>query len=110
MYQKRTVKVLILLSFAFLFNLSCVSINIELEPSTKQQPSFTYYSHYGLFGLIGSDSLDAKQICIDSNPVRIKNYFSFEDLLFAVTTLGLYTPKSTKVWCESTNQESSIQL
>lgn len=110
MYQKRTVKVFILLSLTFLFNLSCVSVNIELEPSTKKQSSFTYYSHYGLFGLIGSDSLNAKQVCIDSSPVRIENYFSFEDLLFAVTTLGLYTPKSTEVWCESTNQDSSIQL
>lgn len=130
-------KVFVLLSFISLLNLSCASINIELEPNSRNSTSFTHYSHYGLFGLLGSDSLNIKKACTDGKPIRIKNYFSIEDMLFPITiatavyglywltlgslgwfwdpliilsSLGLYSPKSTKIWCEPPNQDNPIKL
>ena len=102
-------KVFILTSI-FLFLLSCVSVDIELEPNVENATSFVHYSHYGLFGLIGYDTLDIKQSCIGSEPIKIRNYFSFEDFIFTITSIGLYTPKSTKVWCELTDKDSEIKL
>lgn len=102
-------KVLILAKAIFLL-LSCVSVNVELEPNLENTTSFVHYSHYGLFGLIGNNTLDIKRACINGKPVKIENYFSFEDFLFTMTSIGFYTPKSTKVWCELTDKNSEINL
>ena len=96
----RLMKTCVLL--AFLFFCSCVSTSIELEPKNNRKlSSFDYYSHYGLWGLVGSDFLDMRKICVNSEAVRVENYFNFENLLFALITAGLYTPKSTRIWCSS---------
>ncbi len=78
----------------------CVSIRVELKPENDQTTSFTHYSHYGLFGLIGKESLNIKEVCMEGQPAFVRSYFSFEDLLFAVTLLGLYVPKSLDIHCE----------
>ena len=89
-----------------LFFTNCVSVRVELEPKYEKTTSFVHYSHYGLFGLIGRDYVDIQSACMQGKPVHIRNYFSFEDLLFTVTLLGLYTPKSTEVQCELPHQEA----
>lgn len=85
--------------FLLVLQLSCASVTIELEPTKEDTTTFTHHSHYGLLGLIGSDSVNLEKACIDGHAVQIKNYLSFEDILFAVSTVGLYTPKSTQIWC-----------
>lgn len=85
----------------FCFQISCSHVNVEMASGKKNTTtSFTHYSHYLLYGLIGLDTLDASKLCHNQNLVRFENYFTMEDVLFMLTTLGLYTPKSTKVWCE----------
>ncbi len=93
------------LCFTIFLMISCASINIELTPYPEQSTSFTHYSHYGLWGLVGSDSINIQSACVDGEPVQIRNYFNFEDFLFAISTLGLYSPKSTEIWCEIPNQD-----
>ncbi len=83
--------------------ISCASVNIELTPHPEKSTSFTHYSHYGLWGLVGSDSVNLEKACGDGEPLQIRNYFNFEDFLFAISTLGLYFPKSTKIGCEIPN-------
>lgn len=127
-------KILILTILIASMTLSCASVRIDLEPESSQSTSFTHYSHYGLFGLLGSDSVNLKKACVDGKPTRIKNYFNIEDMLFPIaiattiysiywvtlggltwpwesliilSSLGLYTPKSTKIWCELPNQDTT---
>lgn len=97
-------KIIILLNIFFI--VSCTSINVRFKPKVEHETSFTHYTHYGFMGLIGSDTLYFEKLCINSNPVRVKNYFSSEDMLFAFFTFGIYTPKSTKIWCEPLIKES----
>ena len=130
-------KILILIGIIASLTLSCASVRVELEPDSGQSTSFTHYSHYGLFGLLGSDSINVKKACMDGKAIKVKNYFSFEDMLFPITiataiyslhwvflggfgwfwdpliilsSLGLYSPKSTKIWCELPNQDNSLKL
>jgi len=104
------VKIFILLKILFLLQLSCVSVNIELRPNPGRSTSFIHYSHYGVLGLIGSSSIDMQLACMEGEPIRIKNYFTFEDILFIITTAGLYFPKSTEMWCELPDQDPPIQF
>ena len=130
-----------LLYLLVLLTVSCASVNIELKPYSEQSTSFVHYSHYGLWGLVGSDSINLEQACIDGEPVQVRNHFSFEDFLFAVSTVGLsalgiaffygpmvffysppiysllavstfglYSPKSTEIWCEIPHQDDVIKL
>ena len=94
--------------FLLVLQLSCASVTIELEPVKENISSFTHHSHYGLLGLIGSDKVDLENACISGHAVQIKNYLSFEDMLFAVSTAGLYTPKSTKIWCTSKTKKDVL--
>ena len=95
----------------FCFQMSCSHLTIEMAPNIENTTSFTHYSHYFLFGLIGKDILDMDKVCPDQTIVQIKNYFTGEDVLFMLTTAGLYTPKSTKIWCEApTNQEDFEEI
>ncbi len=90
---------------------ACASVTVKLQEPIRNTTSFTHHTHYGLFGLIGSDQIDLNKICMEGKVVRIQNYLMFEDTLFAITTLGLYTPKSTKIWCEwppHTHQSTKI--
>lgn len=87
----------------FYFQISCSHVNVEMVSGIKNTTAFTHYSHYLLFGLIGLDTLDVDKLCQNQTLVRVENYFTGEDILFILTTAGLYTPKSTKVWCEAPN-------
>lgn len=86
--------------------ISCASVNIELTRYPEQSTAFTHYSHYGLWGLVGSDSINLQKVCMGGKPIQIRNYFNFEDFLFAISTLGLYSPKSTEIWCEMPTKDS----
>ncbi len=97
--------IIILLS---VFLLSCMSVDIELEPHAGKSTSFNHYSHYGLLGLIGHDSLNVKRACVEGEPLRALNYFTFEDLLFAISTIGLYSPKSLKIQCALPDNELKL--
>ena len=81
--------------------MSCSHVRVEMASGIKNTTAFTHYSHYLLFGLIGWDTLDVEKLCQDQTLVQVENYFTGEDILFMLTTAGLYTPKSTKVWCEA---------
>jgi len=84
-------------------------VNIEMASSKKNTTSFTHYSHYLLFGLIGLDTLDEGKLCQNQDLVRVENYFTVEDILFMLTTVGLYTPKSTKIWCETPDSSGDYE-
>ena len=96
----------VVLFFQLVFLTNCASVRVQLEePSYEKTIYFVHYSHYGFFGLIGRDSIDIPSACINSKAVYIRNYFSFEDFLFTVSSLGLYTPKSTGIHCELSQKE-----
>ena len=80
-----------------------------MTPDIQDTTSFTHYSHYLLFGLIGVDAVDVNEICPNQTLVRVKNYFTIEDALFTITTAGLYTPKSTKIWCETPRDQGDSE-
>ena len=96
-----------LLIFSVLL-LSCMSVDIELEPNADKSTSFNHYSHYGFLGLIGHDSLNIKKACMEGEPQRAVSYFTFEDILFAISTVGLYSPKSLKIQCEWPSNELQL--
>ena len=100
------------LSFFFsilYFQISCSHVPIEMASGIKNTTTFTHYSHYLLFGLIGLDTLDAGKLCHNQTLVQVENYFTGEDILFMLTTAGLYTPKSTKVWCEAPSSLKNLE-
>ena len=92
---------------------SCTSVQMAFDQPDEKTTiitSFTHYSHYFLFGLVGSDTLDLNKTCMNGKPIQVKNYSTFEDILFTVVSCGLYTPKSTKIWCELPSHTSQAGI
>ena len=79
--------------------ISCATITVEFKPIPEYATTFTAYNHYWLFGLMGPNNISLKNSCTNGSVVQIQHYYSFEDFLLAFTTLGIYTPKNTKIWC-----------
>ena len=109
--QMKKPGVFLLCLFLYYHQLGCTStikINFDsLKQSSltkkeqkKSVRSFTHHDHYGLFGLIGTGVIYARKACMGDQMIRIKNHFNLEDVLFSVPTLGLFTPKSTRIWCK----------
>ncbi len=92
--------------------LCCLPLSCATTPSLPPPPqlkhqklglttSFTHHGHYLLLGLIKLDKADLQKACMDGVVVKTKKVWLVENLLFALFTLGIYTPKSTKIWCRS---------
>ena len=62
-------------------------------------PDFQESRSYFLWGLIGEHTIDVAEICGKSGVEQFQSIFTFGDGLLGVVTLGLYTPKTAKVWC-----------
>lgn len=80
----------------------CASVTI----TQQGQPDHTYWPHYEerkdffLWGLIGEHTVNTRAICKDKTVVQMQTKFSAMDVLYAGLTLGLYLPRTAKVWCE----------
>jgi len=68
---------------------------ITTEPSYMQsQPSF-------LLGMIGDNHVNVAQICQHNNVLQMQSIRTLTDGLAALLSLGVYTPHTSKVWCET---------
>lgn len=82
--------------------ISCSSVTIDLRGHDRPlgPPSFVDFRNYYFFGLFNRAHVSVGKACLDQVPVRLKSYASTEDILFSLFSLGLYTPRTVKVWCE----------
>lgn len=92
----------ILLALA-LFQLSgCAAITI----TERGDPSFLYRPHYKeskpffFWGMLGEHSVNTQQICRGRPVVQMQTKFEPMDILYTALTLGIYMPRTAKVWCE----------
>ena len=80
----------------------CSSVTIRPEGGNRLsgEPTYQESKPYFIAGLIGESHIDAKNICGGSKVAQMQAQTTFVDGLLGSLTLGLYTPRTAKVWCE----------
>jgi len=93
---------LIFITLALMLS-GCAAVTItESGPSDFQyRPHYEESKHFFLWGLIGEHHIDITKICTLKQPVKqMQTKYSAMDVLWSTLTLGLYLPRTAKVWCQ----------
>ena len=80
----------------------CHNITIRPEGVAKRvdRPDFEESKDFWVFGLVNEHSVDVRPICGSRKLAQMQAQSTFIDSLIGVVTLGIYTPRSVRVWCQ----------
>ena len=87
----------------------CSSVTIQPERVTKLTTKPTYQNSrpFFLWGLVGEQRVDVKAVCGNNKVVQMQSQATFGDGALSLITLGIYSPHTVKVWCDS---QSSVAM
>ncbi len=81
----------------------CATVTITPNGQSKLTTSPTYENKQAFFlvGLIGERHVDVQAICQGRGVRQMQTVDTFSDRLLGLVTLGIYTPRTARVWCET---------
>lgn len=77
-----------------------VTITHSGDSDFQTRPHYEESKHFFLWGVIGEHHVNVKEVCIDKPVKQMQSKFSAQDVLWSTLTLGLYLPRTAKVWCQ----------
>ncbi len=92
-----------LLTCSVLLMLSaCSSVTIQPQQVTKlsSKPSYQDSRPFFMWGLVGEQRVDVKQVCGEQAVVQMQSQQTFTDGALGLVTLGIYAPHTIRVWCD----------
>lgn len=80
----------------------CAAVNITQsgESDLQYRPHYEESKHFFLWGLFPEHHINVKEICPNQPVKQMQTKYSAWDVLWSGLSLGLYTPRTAKVWCE----------
>lgn len=91
---------IILITFFFLCSCSTVTLAPNGESKLSSSPDFQESQSFFIAGLVGKKIIDTNETC-NGKPVRqLQTQDTFGDRFLGIITLGIYTPRTAKIWCE----------
>ena len=81
---------------------SCSSVNIRTDGQLEDygKPTFEQRYKYWWWGLKGFHSINVREICVNNNVLQMQSVYSFSDAMYGLFTLGIYAPRTARVWCK----------
>lgn len=85
---------------------ACGTVTVKDRGIRKLSGDPTYQDSKSFFlgGLIGEHRVDGKEICHGRTPLQMQAQDTFVDGLLTVLTIGIYAPRTVKVWCGSAQE------
>jgi len=79
----------------------CATVTIRPSGGEKiaDNPDYQQRKNYFFWGLAGEHSIDVAQICAAKGVEQVQSLRTFGDGFLGAITLGIYAPKTAKVWC-----------
>ena len=71
---------------------------IALEPDYEDSKSFFFW------GLVNTQYVNAVEVCHGKPARQLQAQFTFVDSLLTFLTIGIYSPRTAKVWCDRGEQ------
>ena len=97
-------KTLIPCLFLVLSGCAAVTITQSGESNFESRPQYEESKDFYLWGLIGEHHINVKDICQNQAVKQMQTKFSSWDVLWSGLSLGLYLPRTAKVWCQEENK------
>jgi len=67
----------------------------------QYRPHYEESKHFFLWGLFGDHHIDVTKICTKEQPViQMQSKYSALDVVYGTLSLGLYIPRTAKIWCK----------
>ena len=91
-----------MLVFCSLFFISCQTVTISPSGNKHRlsnMPTYEQSQHFFLLGLIGNKFVNVSSICGDREVLQMQTQSTFLNAFLYGITLGIYTPRTAKVWC-----------
>lgn len=88
---------------------ACAAVTVQPESIAKQSADTADYSerkNYFFWGLAGEHRIDVTDIC-PQGPVQMQSIQTGVDGLLGVITLGIYAPRTARVWCDSSEPQAA---
>lgn len=99
--MKRPFMAAAVLSSVLMAGCATVTATPEGQPKLASTPQFEQTQSFFFWGLTPErNTVDVAEVCAGSGVRQIQTQSTFEDGLFSVVTLGIYSPRTSRVWCE----------
>lgn len=87
---------------AVIYLSACATATIRPEGGTRigGTPNYQESKSYFFWGLAGEHEIDVAEICQGKAVEQIQSQYTFVNGLLTAITLGIYAPKTAKVWCK----------
>jgi hypothetical protein len=87
---------------------ACSTVTMLPQGNVKlsSQPTYQQSHPFFLWGLVGESRVNVLAVCNNQDPIQLQTQETFLDGFLGVVTLGVYFPRTAKVWCpkESNNE------
>jgi len=82
----------------------CASVNVRVDnlPESTTPPSFEQTYVYWWWGLKGEHTVNVREVCKGNDVYQMQAVNSFSDSVISILTLGIYSKRTARVWCEET--------
>jgi hypothetical protein len=79
---------------------AAVTITERGESNFTYHPDYEESQHFFLWGLVGEHHINVAEICTTTPTIQMQTKFSAWDIFYTAISLGIYLPRTAKVWCE----------
>ncbi len=95
-----------MLIFACFAGCSSVTVRTDALEKTRTPPDYQQRYDYWWWGLEGTHSVNVREVCRGSEVAQMQSVATIPDVLWAVATLGIYIPRTARVWCGGKTHEA----
>ena len=95
-------KTLVVLIFAF-SQVSCSTVLLVRHPNSRvfTEPTYTSTRPFFFWGIVGGPQhVYVDQICLGKEVDQVVTQYRSTDILWGILTLGIYSPRTVKIWCQ----------
>ena len=76
-----------------------VTLTQQGERKISSHPTYEKRQNFFLWGLVGDKYIDTQEVCGPKEVKQMQTQFTFVDELLSFITLGVYAPRTARVWC-----------
>ena len=98
--MRKVLRITLLPLIITLSGCAAVTITENGESNFKYYPDYEESKNFYLWGLVGEHHIDVTEICTKTPTIQMQTKFSASDIFYTIITLGIYLPRTAKVWCE----------
>lgn len=81
---------------------ACSSVNVRTDGQKEAMTPPTFQKSYTFWwwGLKGQHSINVREVCAGAPVKQMQTVDTVSNILSAVFTLGIYSPRTARVWCD----------